>query len=323
MSRISRYQESISRFVKTKSYFSELIKSNKSIENIIDECDNEASIVLLTILNGQNKKSEMKMHHGYYMAAGIDFIMMCNVINDNTQYYEEKCGKQTIKTLLCQMSIYVNECLRQNVETLENFLEKDKIFKIQKNINSYVCSKLLELTKDEVITGSENVDKTDIINYKFNDKNIINNKYKKMKMVKRDILMAYINRTYGCTCQCAFVLGWLLGLGDSKMINNLERLGTHLGILIKLSNDFKNLERDINTGNKTSLNFVVNYGIHECFDLFSESKVKLIEGCLTLNIYNITIKEVIDYIESKFDKYLNNTDLEMESKYSSFSTASN
>jgi geranylgeranyl pyrophosphate synthase len=164
--------------------------------------------------------------------------------------------------------------------------------------------------------------KTDIIKFKFDDFNATLDKYKKLKLVNKDTLIDHINKTYGATCQCAFVVGWLLGLGDHKMINNLERLGTHLGLLIKLANDFVNLERDIKYTEQRSVNMLVNYGVHQSFDLFSDSKVKLIEGTMTFVIYNPTIKEVIYFIEKKFDMCLNNTELELDSKYSSFSDMS-
>ena len=321
MSRISRYQESISRFIKTKSSCSDIIKSNSNIENIVNLNDHESSIILLTILNGQYKKKNLKSHHGYYMASGIDLMLTLVILNDNINYYELKFGKNNIKNLLSQVPIYVFECLSQNIETLENIIEKDKVLKIQRKITSYIHKKLLDITKYEELKSNKKVHKTDIIKYKFNDKNIINNKYRKLNLIDKDILIDYVERTYGSVCQCAFVAGWLLGLGDEKMINNFERLGTHLGLLIKLSKDFQNLERDINNtiDNDISYNLIVNYGIHECFSLFNESKLKLLEGCLTLDVYNITIKEVIDYIEKIFDTQLKNTDLELNSRYSSFS----
>ena len=320
MSRISRYQESISRFIKTKSSYSDIIKSNSICENIINVNDHEASIILLTVLNGQYKKKKLKAHHGYYMASGIDLMMSHVMINDNIGYHESKFGKNSVKNILGRTSIYVHECLLQNIETLENIIEKDKVLKIYKKISTYVNKKLKDVTECVELKSNTKVHKTDIIKYKFSDKNIIENKYRKLNVVDKDLLIDYVERTFGAVCQCSFVMGWLLGLGDEKMIPNLERLGTHLGLLIKLSKDFKNLERDINsTSTGMSNNLIVNYGIHECFALFDESKIKLLEGCLTLDIYNITVKEVIDYIENTFDDHLKNTDLELNSRYTSFS----
>lgn len=319
MSRISRYQESISRFIKTKSCYSDIVK-HKNIETILSFNDHETSIILLTILNGQYKKKNLKSHHGYYMASGVDLMMTIALVCDNIEYFEKKYGKMEIKNLINQGPIFVSECLSQNIEILENILEKEKILKFQRKIHSYVNKKLLDIVNYEIIETNGRVHRTDIIKYKFSNKNIINEKYRKLKLIDKDILIGYVERTYGSVCQCAFVLGWLLGMGDEKMINNFERLGSHLGIIIKLANDFKNLERDIENSGEFTLNLIANFGIHESFRLFDESKLKLLEGCMTLDVYNITIKEVIDHIEKKFDDKLKNTDLELASKYSSFSS---
>ena len=317
MSRICRYQDSVSRFIKTKSCYSDTIKNNASIDAILNLNDHVSSIILLTILNGQYKKKNLKSHHGYYMASGIDLMMSVAYLYNNLKYFEIKYGKDIIRNFVTQVPIYVFECLSQNVEILENITEKEKVLKINRKITTYVHKKLLDLVKMEVYEGDELVNKCDVMKHKFTDKTNVENKYKKIKKLDKDILMDYTDKKFGSVCQCAFVIGWLFGLGDEKMIGNFEKLGSHLGILIKLSNDFKNLERDILNADKSSLNLIVNLGIHECFSLFDESKLKLLEGCLTLDVYSITIKEVIDYVEKTFDTYLKNSDLDLKSQYSS------
>lgn len=324
MSRISRYQDSMTQMVTVRSSYCELLKyeNNKNETCIANVGDHEAAITLLTILNGHNKKGELKLHHGYFMGAGIDLMMLYNKINDNPEYYIATYGEKFVKNIQSQTAIHVFDCMNQNIETLEDFLEKSKLTKLHKKIASYLKQKLVEIMSYNKIIGTKHMHKTDIIKFKFDDFDGSVAKYKTLKLVDRPILISHINKTYGATCQCAFVVGWLLGLGDPKMIVNLEKLGTHLGMLLKLSEDFVNLERDIKYSDKRSLNMLVNYGVHESFDLFLDSKVKLIEGTMLLGIYNTTIKEIIDFIEKKFDKCLNNTELEVESRYSSFSNMS-
>lgn len=321
MSRISRYQESISRFIKTKSPYSEIIKPHNNNERILSINEHESSILLLTIFNGQKKKKKFKSHESYNMAAGIDLMMTLCMINDNINYYTSTFGESQIKNFISQSPMYTSECLAKNLETLDNVIDKDKVFKLQTKIYSYFNKKMIGITKIEEIKGSEKAHKTDIIKYKFNNKNIINLKYRKLKIIDQDTLIDYVNRTFGATCQCAFVLGWLLGLGDEKSINHLERMGMCFGMLIKLSHDFKNLERDISSAETCTYNMIVNCGIHECFAIFNENKLSLLEGCFTLDVYSTTIKEIVDHIERNFDTYLKNTELELNSKYSSFSTA--
>lgn len=316
MSRISRYQESISKFIKTKSTYSDLIKSNNKIEEIIKLNNHEASIILLTVLNGQYKKKNLKAHHGYYMASGIDLLMTNVIVNDDYNYYEIKYGKTMIKNIIVQFPIYATNCLIQNIDTLEIVAEKEK--KLHSKLLTYLNTKMLTITKHEEFQSDIKATKTDIIKYKFNDKNTIN-KYKKINIIPKEKLLEYVNNTYGSVCQCSFIFGWLLGLGDEKVINKFEDIGNELGLMIKLSKDFKNLEKDILSANNTSTNLIVNLGICECFDLFNQTKILFLEGCMRLDVYNITIKEVIDNIEKTFDEYLENTDLDIASKFSSFS----
>lgn len=321
MSRISRYQESISRFIKTKSPYSDIIKSNNNNELILSINQHESSILLLTIFNGQKKKKKFKSHESYNMASGIDLMMTTCMLNDNLVYYKSTFGENQVKNFISQAPVYISECLSKNLETLENVVEKEKVFKMQTKLYSYFNKKMIGITKVEEIKATEKPHKSDIIKYKFNNKNIINLKYRKLKIIDKDTLLDYVERTFGATCQCSFVFGWLLGVGEEKYLPNLEKMGSALGLLIKLSNDFKNLERDISSAETHSYNMIVNCGIHECFGLFNENKLKLLEGCFTLDVYSTTIKEIIDHIEKNFDTYLKNTELELNSRYSSFSTA--
>lgn len=321
MSRISRYQESILKFIKTKSPYSEIIKSNNNNDLILAINEHEASIMLLTIFNGQKKKKKFKSHESFNISAGIDLMLTVCMLNDNLPFYKSKFGENQVKNFISQAPVYMSECLSKNLETLENVVEKDKVHKIQTKLYSYFNKKMIGITKIEEIKGTQKPHRTDIIKYKFNNKNIINLKYRKLKIIEKDILLDYIERTYGATCQCAFVLGWILGLGEEKQIPNLEKMGSCLGLLIKLSHDFKNLERDITSSEFCSYNVIVNCGIHQSFELFNESKLELLKGCFTLDVYNTIIKEIVDHIEKNYHTYLKNTDLELNSRYTSFSAS--
>lgn len=324
-SRINKYQDSVGKFTKSKSSFSKFIKDNKIIETILIDSDHLAPIILLTITNNQNKKKGLKTHHGYYMASAIEMMMVMVQMIDNRKFYENKYGKNNIDILINEIPLHAFECLAQNIETLENISndKQDKILKICRKTLDYLSKKLIQVSQSNTLVGTINAKKTDIIKYKFADKNIINDKYKKLKRVDKDKLINYIDQKYGSVYQCAFYIGWLLGFGDEKVLNNFERLGSHLGLLVKLSRDFSNLEKDIDNAVGVSSNLIVNYGIHECFSLFSESKLKLIEGSMILDVYTITLKEILNHLESKFNQCLNKTELELKSMYSSFSPNTN
>ena len=299
MSRVIRYQESIIRFIKTKSGYTDIIKDDKDLPSLINEMQHEPGIIFLTVMNSQCKKRKTKTPNGYYLASGFNMLLLCAIIYDNLPYYEQTYNVSLIRNFINQVSIYFLQSYSENIETLENNIEEKKLNKIQNKVNAFIYKKISDIVLYEYLEGEDKVHKTDIIKYKFQEEKTID-KYRKLKIIDRDKLLGYVERKYGNICQCAFVMGWLYGSGDEKSIGNLER--------------------DIKYSKNDSYNLIVNYGIHECFKLFDESKCKLLEGCITLDVYNFTLKEIIDNVEKKFDNYLKNTDLELVSRYSSFSS---
>ena len=82
MSRIDKYQESISKFVKDHSFISTWtnIKMKKMLLDIYSKRDQFPSIIFLTITNHLSRinKSNLPCYHG---ASGIDFADIgCNIL---------------------------------------------------------------------------------------------------------------------------------------------------------------------------------------------------------------------------------------------------
>ena len=328
MNRIIKYQESIVKFLKSKSCFVKLLKTNKIYDDIINTSNHILPIVLLSVLNNQTKNKDLKSYHGHYMASGIDIMMVIVLIFDNENYYYTKFGKENIMNFLLEMPIHINKCLAQNLEILDNIISPDIILKIFHNtFNIIQTNMLLLMKKEDFIIGDIAVNKTDIIKFHFKDKTLLKTKYKNLKQFDMEKINNYIENKYGSVCKCSLLMGFLLSannnVNDNKKIERLEQMGKYLGYILKISNDFINLERDIKYSDVYSNNYIVNYGIHSCFSLFVENKIKLIEGFIELNIYTNTIKELIEYVENNFDNCLNNTDIELQSMYSSFTDSSN
>lgn len=319
MSRVSKYIISIERFIKSKSCFSDSIKNNPTIDKILSLNDHISSIVLLTILNSQYKRKQIKLHNGYYAASSISLLASIAYIQDNIEYYDNLFGSTNVRNYITKAPIYAAKCISQTIESLETITEKEKVLRINHKVTDYMHKKLIELTEIETLTGTHPVNKCDIMTYNFNDKATIEAKYKTLKRIDRDQLLAYVDRKFGSIYQCGFVMGWLFGLGDDKTIPEYEKLGSSLGLLIKLANDFGNLERDIISNSTITHNLLLNLGVHECFALFIDNKIKLLEGCMVLDVYGVTIKEIIDHVEKLFDGHLKNTDIDLKSRYSDVS----
>ena len=94
MSRLGRYKESLNKFIKDRScLFGDNIPDG--IESILYEeiknCDLLLPILLLTIMNNQNKKNRISMQ-GYFAAAGIVFITAMLNITEKKNIFIEKYG---------------------------------------------------------------------------------------------------------------------------------------------------------------------------------------------------------------------------------------
>lgn len=321
MSKILKHRENIYNFIITKSCFSNIIDK----EILKDFLENDLClypIALLSVFSTQIKKNKSKSYHTLHIASALVLMIMNVSINENKKYYENKYGENNIKKIQNQATIYIFEAISQNIKTMENTIGIDVAAKIQKKVSSILHEKLLILSEDNITENSLKIKKSDIIKYKFDDKDIIDKKYKKLKRIDKDELIDYIEKKYGSIGQCAFVFGWLMGMGNDnqKVIDNILKIGSAFGILIKLTHDFCNLENNIKSSNEneSSYNFVINYGIHECFRLYDENKIKFLEGCMVNEIYSSSIKELMEKIDKAYDKCLKNTELELQSQYSSF-----
>lgn len=320
MSRISRYQDNIDSFLKRKSCITKMNNSNYNIvTNILDQCDHLSSLLLLTVLNSQCKKKHLKLVHGYFMACGIDIMMLLNRINDNRAQYEENHGKDKMINLKMELLQMITMCLTRNIDTVQSNMDKQTTLKISQACHNYLSGKIYDICKYDSFVADKKMKKFDVMNYNFDNKSSIMTKLGKMYRIDKDTLVTYVESHYGNACKSAAVLGWLLGDGDEKSISTLEDIGSQFGMILKIQYDFVNLENDIKLCNKTTTNLLVNMGVQECHAMFMESKIKFIEGCMKLNIYTNTAKEMIDLIESKIDACLEKSTLDMKSIYSSFS----
>jgi len=316
MSRISRYHDSISKFIRNKS---NLIDTNSEIHkykilNIITNFDYISSILLLTILNTQAKRNNITVH-GYYMAAGINFMMIIVKLLDNADKYEAQYNHSTITILINELLLLINMCLAYNIESIEPHYNSDKLIKIYHKSMKLLNNKLQYIAKKEDIIIENYITNNDIITHNFNNIQDIRNKLIKIKKVEENSLHLFTIHKYGQLCQIALYLGWMLGGGQDRNINYLDKVGTYIGMMIKITSDFINMEANIYETLEYSNNYIVNYGIQYGFELFMTNKEKFIYGCIKLNIYTNTIKELIDILEDKIDEVIKNTNIDLNNNH--------
>jgi hypothetical protein len=315
MSRISRYREILDKFIKKKSSMKNLDTETKNrLTKILDENNYLISIILLSILNNQSKKNNLKQH-GYYMASGIEFLMI--IIRNQDQLAFNKLNQENNINVVCNSLINLtNLCLTDNINYIKSYISRTKI-----NFHFNTCSKILnkkinDIFKEVQLKNLNKITKSDLTKYQFKDENIIKKKISNFEQIEKKSLLEFIELKYGSICQITIITAWLLGGGDDSNINELEQTGTYLGNIIKVCYDFENVEYDINNCTKSTENFVINYGIQTAFEFFIDNKFKFVEKCLLLDFYTTTIKEILDLYELKVDNFINNTTSDLISQYS-------
>jgi len=290
--------------------------------------DHVPAILCLTILNNQCKKYDIKIH-GYYLAAGIDALMIIANICNNREYYNDKYGLNIVDNLITEVSNFFYKCVTQNIDTLR--MSKNGIInnKLTHLCIEYAIKHIPLITKKCDYITDNKMKKTDLFCLKKYDDLCI--QYKKKFRVEREILINDIIKRYGSVCKLAMGLGWILGNGDDtilnkikdlseeKTINKLEKISEYIGKFLKLHNDFKNIDNDI-VIEKFSLNYVINYGIKEGYIELIESKANFIEGTMNLDVYTKTIKEIIDFIVTDIDNMLKDVSVDMETQYDDVSS---
>lgn len=314
MSRISRYQDSVHRFMKHMSCVNDMSPGviRDGILSNIDTLDHTAGIILLTVLNKRGKKIN-KTFHGYYMASGMELIEVIISMIDK----KEK-NTEIITEILCHTSY----TLTQYIESIQTHFPPEYVLKAYCSMNKFITNKLSLITKHDTFELENPVKINDLAQCNYSNKTIteeyITGKIAGLKQIKSASIMNYVNNKYGSCYQLSLLLGWELSGGDDKIVKILEKIGNSLGMLVKISTDFGSIEHDIlriRTHDTYSTNLIINNGIQNTFELFSDNKQKFIDGCLTTGIYTNTVKEIVDLMEGKIDIIIDNTTLDVKSQY--------
>ena len=319
MSRISRYQESTDKFIKTKSSLRMISSHNKILlDKLTTKFDHLVSIILISILNNRCRKSKLKFH-GYYIASGIDIGLSISKIIDRYYYYKNIFGINEINNFIPELVSLMYQSVSGNIDSLKLNVNVETTLKINQYCINYLSNIIGKLTYVNNISSNETINKTDFHGYKFKFKKH-KTKYKKFKKINNDKLFEFIENKYGSICKISLIFGWLLGIGDESEISNLEKMGTSLGKMFKIAYDFDNIDIDLEYCINYTHNVVINLGIKESVEIFMDNKAEFIEGILKLGLWSTTIKEILDLIENKINIVIGNVDFDENYEYSDFSS---
>src|SRR5438552_11900726 len=163
MSRISRYQEGIIKFLKTKSFINDTTETTKNIlYEMIELSDHIPAILCLTILNNQCKKYDLKVH-GYYLASGIDTLMMMAKVCSNRDYFDNKYTSVAIDNVIMEVISNFYKCITQNIDTLRLSKNGNINGRLTQLCIEYTTKMVPLITQKNIYYSKEKMKKTDLL----------------------------------------------------------------------------------------------------------------------------------------------------------------
>lgn len=325
MSRIQKYKESLHKFIKDKSCLMEDVDENNMqlnnfIYNKIKENDMIFSILLLTVMNNQNKKNHMSMQ-GYYIASSVEFLNILLLLIEQKPNIISEQGNDNYIKMYNGLFISANKSLQQNIESIKNAYQTQPQNLVNIIINSLSTFNLTHKTinqfNDFKFTLTNKGCNVNIISWYLKSNEELISKFKTFKQVTKESLQEYIEKKYISLCELAIILGWTIGSGDIKEINKIKKSAKYFAIMYKISKDFENLTFDIKNSDKYTSNYVLNFGLQDGYEVFLNNKEKFIEESMLEDVYTNTIKEIVDTIEVNVDMIIDQTSPDLKSSYSS------
>lgn len=307
MSRLARYKDSLNRFINERSCI--LMVEDENIRSIIlnkiSQIDFTLPIILLTIMNSQNKKNKLSTP-GYYGATAMALLQVGLAVVQNNSKYDI----DTYHTLLRTILLLTSKSLLQNLESIKNFISKPitdiclSVMEVYHSVTEPGLFEPCEFIYEDTMPNDE------IIKWYFSDNDEFKEKFNQLKRITLESFNNYINAKYRPLCEFAMKIGWLLGAGDIKQLNNIKKISSYLSILYKLAIDFENIKSDVENERH---NYIVNNGLQESYELFMHNKQGLIEECMNLDIYTSTVEQIITSIDNRVENVINETNPDLAS----------
>lgn len=296
MSRIRQYKESLISYVE-----------NSDIKVFINNKDSYIfSTLCLTVMNNVQKKLNNKnISHCYDIASSLEIINKC-IVNPSM------FGLKSMQAFINQLSLNLEQ-LSPQTKNIKHYLSlfkfiNDKYNIIYTGVNNINTGNNIKTNIEpeiihETINGFTNnsVIKTNKLNIPVSPCSI--------NQIPKILFIKYINNTYGELTNLSLLIAWILGGNNYDMAKNLHLLGSYFGIMYKIIIDINNFDEDIKKmdNQQYSLNYIINYGFQDTFELYIENKQKLLEGLITLELMSATIKEIIKYMDDIIDSIISCT----------------
>ncbi len=320
MSRLSRYRESLTRFIRNKSGLSKTAESggvDSLAYDYIKSSDLILPILVLTIMNNQNKKKKVTLH-GYHAAACIAFCQTILTVVEDKSNFVKQYGIDHYHKLITHLIVSANRSLSENIQSIRHHIKATESIDVFLNSMEILNERLtyVKLLSNIEPTLTSRRPLSEIQKWIITNSPEMTEKVKSIKVIERKCFRKYMENHIGSLCELTFALGWLTGCGGVDSLDSITKASEYFATMYKISLDFSRIQTDIAAANNYSFNFVINYGFQKSYELFMESKEKFIKEAMTTDIYTATVKEIHNYVEHRVDELLENTTPDLKSNYS-------
>lgn len=306
---LDMYLKSINKFLNgsRSPYPDSMFYKDKTLDR---EIDSLFGVVLLTVLS-YNAKLIKKRIHGYYTAVGL--CMLEKLIKN---FEDTRINTIDKIRVLCTTTVSnMYKLVIENLKTVRNY-HPQRYEEISTEAIKYLDTIIPKVTSLNTEISFEKKIKHDLVTCDFPQELIDNVKNK--KQVKREYLNDWIERYYGGIGELAVGLGWIIGGGCYQDMTLIREIGRSIGWLLKIHSDFNNLEKDMESCEGYSHNYIINYGITDTFEKFIDSKSSLIRNCQIIGVYKKTIEQIHRRVEYVIDREIERCDKDIISTYSSY-----
>lgn len=320
MERLLKYKESIIRFIDDRACLDNIDENIKHIVmDYISKSDFILPILFLTITNNHNKKNHVIIQ-GYYQAISIELIYILHLIIEDKTNIVEIYDLSTYYQLISYLTISSNKLLWSGLLNIRNTSNNLYFSALHNSISAYnQCVSYDNLLSNSNLKVSDEVWQNDLEKWYIKDAELeLLEEFKKFKQVTKGSYLKYISLKIGSIVNMVIHFGYTFGGSHvnhkaNEKIKKISKLFTNLFVL---SYDFDYIDKDMLDKNTVSTNYIINYGLQDAYELYMESKSKLIEELLLLNMYTITLEEIIEFIDYKIDSVISRTSPDLKSNYS-------
>lgn len=324
MSRVSKYQESIGRFMANSSclpYASGNLdpELSKLIEAFVDRSDKFVSILLLTVINNQNRKNKVNVQ-GYYAAAAVEFLSYLKWLEQHRKSLIGEFGEEVIESVPYRLSSSVLKSTLSNLEVSRRYIsDVDRYQKLMSHVLDLVCDESPLDGKKVDLETRKATTKDNLYRFYLNKRPELQPKYLRVKLVEKGSLMRWYEDGVCRLFKVAVSLGWLLTNSNEKKMAGIEKLGRLFAIVYQIGNSFETVDEEIiaaDRDNRLSTNYIVNVGLQQAYDDYMWYKQRLITELMLNDLYTKTVKEMIEKLDDGVDGFIETTSPDIKSSYS-------